>query len=71
MNGAGAAKAHAAAKLGAVVTGHVTDRPEQGHVLGDIERMVLTVEFQGNHGQIRLCSFWAHHARTKTSAPGV
>ncbi|MNN56814.1 hypothetical protein D3C81_1717680 [compost metagenome] len=54
MNGAGAAKAHAAAELGAVVTGHVTDRPEQGHVLGDIERMVLTVEFQGNHGHARI-----------------
>ncbi len=46
MNRAGAAKAHAAAKLGAVVTGHVANRPEQRHILGDIEWMVLTVEFQ-------------------------
>ena len=54
MNGAGTTQAHAAAKLGAVVTGHVANCPEQGHVLGDIELMVLTVEFQGNHGHARI-----------------
>jgi hypothetical protein len=54
VNGAGATQAHAAAEFGAVVTGDIADRPEQRHVFRDIEGMVLTVEFQGNHGHARI-----------------
>jgi len=54
MNGAGPAQAHAAAEFGAVVTGYVADRPEQRHVLGDVELMVLTIELQGNHVHARM-----------------
>ncbi|MCY1379730.1 hypothetical protein D9M69_674760 [compost metagenome] len=37
VDGAGAAQGHAAAELGAVITSHVADSPEQRHVLGNIE----------------------------------
>lgn len=49
MDGAGAAQAHAAAELGPGIADDVADSPEQGHILGDIELMILAIEVQGNH----------------------
>src|SRR5450830_610301 len=54
MHGAGTTQPHATAEFGPGITRHITDRPEQRHVLGDVQRMVLTVEFQGNHGHARI-----------------
>lgn len=40
---------HAAAELGPGIADDVADGPEQGHILGDIELMILAIEVQGNH----------------------
>ena len=72
MNGAGPAQAHAAAEFGAVVAGHVADGPEQWHVLGDVELMVLTVELQGNHGHARIVlGYGVEQSAARTSAVGI
>src|SRR5438132_13498522 len=57
MDGAGTAQAHAAAELGAAVTRHVANSPEQRHILSDIQLVILTIEFQGNHGRARIYSW--------------
>ena len=47
---AGAAQGHATAVLGAGEIGDVAQRPEQRHVIGHVQLMVLAIEIQGNHG---------------------
>ncbi len=46
MHGTGTTQAHTAAEFGPGITRHIADRPQQRHLLGDVQGMVLTIEFQ-------------------------
>src|SRR5690606_21816927 len=52
MHRAGAAQRHAAAELGAGHAQLVTQRPEQRHVVGDVEVPGLTIDLKLWHGEL-------------------
>lgn len=49
MHGAGTALGHAAAELGAGQVRDIAQDPQQRHVRGDIQRLVLAIDIEGQH----------------------
>jgi hypothetical protein len=49
MDSAGAALTDAAAEFCACHPEHVTENPEQRHVIGDLDRMRFSINQQGSH----------------------
>jgi hypothetical protein len=48
--GAGATLGHAATEFGARQVRDIAQNPEQWHVRGDIQFLVLAIDVQGQHG---------------------
>ncbi|MNX70265.1 hypothetical protein D3C86_1015070 [compost metagenome] len=52
VHGAGPALGDATAELGAGEVGNIAQDPEQRHVGGDIQLLILAIDVQGEHGAV-------------------
>lgn len=72
MNCAGSAQRYTAAKLGSCQTDDVTQNPKEWHVVGDINLVLLAVDFQFRHLLTTVSgNFATKHLRQKMYCPAL